>query len=122
MSTWVTHLYYPPEVSSMKYCYLGVFRKEYFRLVTKEHKTKKTAVKSRYSQVLKIRNTSEAVLRPQYTPDLNTDHSPMGLDQSNGLGEYCGPHTALSMFLMLLVPPLLTRGSRRGTQTQENGP
>ena len=28
-------LYYPPEVSSMKYCWLGVFRKEYFRLVTK---------------------------------------------------------------------------------------
>ena len=27
-------LYYPPEVSSMKYCCLGVFRKEYFRLVT----------------------------------------------------------------------------------------
>ena len=27
-------IYYPPEVSSMKYCHLGVFRKEYFRLVT----------------------------------------------------------------------------------------
>ena len=26
-------IYYPPEVSSMKYCCLGVFRKEYFRLV-----------------------------------------------------------------------------------------
>ena len=26
--------YYPPEVSSMKYCCLGVFTKEYFRLVT----------------------------------------------------------------------------------------
>ena len=29
-------IYYPPEVSSMKYCCLGVFRKEYFRLVTKK--------------------------------------------------------------------------------------
>ena len=29
-----TTVYYPPEVSSMKYCCLGVFRKEYFRLVT----------------------------------------------------------------------------------------
>ena len=28
-------LYYIPDVSSMKYCCLGVFRKEYFRLVTK---------------------------------------------------------------------------------------
>ena len=26
--------YYPPEESSMKYCCLGVFRTEYFRLVT----------------------------------------------------------------------------------------
>ena len=33
---WVNVLiYYPPEVSSMKHCHLGVFRKEYFRLVTK---------------------------------------------------------------------------------------
>ena len=24
----------PPEVSSMKYCRLGVFRKDYFRLIT----------------------------------------------------------------------------------------
>ena len=34
----VKHLlfvYHPPKVSSMKYCRLGVFRKEYFRLVTK---------------------------------------------------------------------------------------
>ena len=27
--------HYPPDVSSMKYCCLGVFRKEYFRLITK---------------------------------------------------------------------------------------
>ena len=33
---WVVNLiYYPPGVRSMKYCCLGVFRKEYFRLVTK---------------------------------------------------------------------------------------
>ena len=30
--------YYPPEVGSMKYCHLGVLRKEYFRLVTKKCK------------------------------------------------------------------------------------
>ena len=28
-------IYYPPEVSSMKYCCLGIFRKEYLRLLTK---------------------------------------------------------------------------------------
>ena len=28
-------IYYPPGVRSMKYCCLGVFRKEYFRLITK---------------------------------------------------------------------------------------
>ena len=28
-------IYYHPEVSSIKYCYLGIFRKEYFRLITK---------------------------------------------------------------------------------------
>ena len=27
-------VYYPLEVSSLKYCCLGVFRKEYFRLIT----------------------------------------------------------------------------------------
>ena len=26
--------YYPPEVSSMKYCCFGLFRKEYYRLIT----------------------------------------------------------------------------------------
>ena len=28
-------IYYPPEVCSMMYCRLGVFREEYVRLVTK---------------------------------------------------------------------------------------
>ena len=28
-----------------------------------------------------------------------TDRSPVGLGQYNGLGEYCGPHTASSVFL-----------------------
>ena len=31
----ILEYYYPPEVSSMKHCHLGVFRKEYFRLVNK---------------------------------------------------------------------------------------
>ena len=56
--------YYPPEVSSMKYCCLGVFSKEYFRLVT--NYIVQIGEKSWYSWVVKIRNASELVLRPQY--------------------------------------------------------
>ena len=38
--------------------------------------------KHEYNWVLKIRNTSEAVLRPQYTPlGYHTDCGPMGLGQ-----------------------------------------
>ena len=33
--TYIYNIYYPPEVSSMKYCCLGVFRKEYSRHLTK---------------------------------------------------------------------------------------
>ena len=44
--------------------------------------------------VVKTRNTSETVLRP--------DRGPMGLSQYDGLGEYCGPHTASSVFLILI--------------------
>ena len=32
----------------------------------------------------------------------NTDRGPMGLGQYNRLGEYCGPHTASSVFLILI--------------------
>ena len=39
-----------------------------------------------YSWVVKIRITSEAVLRPQY----HTDHGPRGLGRCDGLGaSYC---------------------------------
>ena len=33
-----TEIDYPPEVSSMKYCCLGVFREEYFRLTSANRK------------------------------------------------------------------------------------
>ena len=32
-----------------------------------------------------------------------TDRCPTGLGQYNGLGEYCGPHTASSVFLILVL-------------------
>ena len=88
---------YPPEVSSIKYCCLKVFRKEYFRLVTKSYKWK-ICTKNWYSWVVKIRNTSEAVLK--YPIGLYTDCGPMG--QYNSMDEYCNPHTASSVFLILL--------------------
>ena len=53
--------------------------KEYFRLSLKSANRKKT-LKYLYSWVVKIRNTSEAVLRLQYN---------------------CGPHTVSSVFLIL---------------------
>ena len=56
-----------------------------------------------YSWVVKIRSTSEAVLRSQYSPWPSYGLRPMGLGQYDGLGEYCGPHTASSVFLILLV-------------------
>ena len=52
--------------------------------------------------VVKIRNTSEAVFRP-HEPLGHTDCDPMGLGQYNGLGAYCGPYTASSVFLVLLL-------------------
>ena len=42
-------------------------------------------------------------LRNNTTIDHHTDHGPMGLGQSNSLGEYCGPHTASSVFLISLM-------------------
>ena len=49
---------------------------------------------------VKIRNTSEAVLRPQYTPWPSFFHSPLGLGQRYGLAAYCGPHITSSVFLI----------------------
>ena len=34
---------------------------------------------------------------------------PIGLGQYDGPGEYCGPHTASSMFLILIYQPAITR-------------
>ena len=57
----------------------------------------------KYSWVVKIRNTSEAVYSGHKTPlGHHTDRGPMGLGQYNSLGEYCGPHTASSVFLILI--------------------
>ena len=33
----------------------------------------------------------------------HTDRGAMGLGQYGSLGEYCGPHTASSVFLMILL-------------------
>ena len=49
--------------------------------------------------VVKIRNTSG-----HNTPlGHHTGCSPMGLGQYEGIGEYCSPHTASFVFLMLVL-------------------
>ena len=54
-------------------------------------------------KVVKIRNTSEAVLMPQYSPW--SSYCPgSGLGQYDSIGEYYDPHTASSVFLILLPP------------------
>ena len=58
-----------------------------------------------------IRNTSGAVIRPQYTP-WPTDLGPVGLGQYDSLGEYCGLHTASSVFFILRID----NGSQSGAQ------
>ena len=58
------------------------------------------------SWVVKIWNTSDNTSLGHHT-----DHSHMDLGQYNGPGEYCGPHTASSVFLILLH----LRASRKGS-------
>ena len=40
----------------------------------------------------------------QYSLGHHTDHSPVGLGQYDGLGEYCGPHSASEVVLILVAP------------------
>ena len=63
---------------------------------------RKNTLKYWYSWVVKIRNPLDAVLRPQYFPSLLYRLWPKGLGQYNSLGKYCGPHTASSVFLILI--------------------
>ena len=61
--------------------------------------------KHKYSWVVKIRNTSED--SGHNTPlGHHTDGSPIGIDQYSSPGEYYHPHTASSVFLIVLVPVL----------------
>ena len=48
--------------------------------------------------VVKIRNTSEVVLGPQYSSCHHTDNGPVGLGQYNSLGEYCDPVFLIFIF------------------------
>ena len=58
--------------------------------------------KDEYSWEVKIRNTSEAVSGHKTPLGHHTDCGPMGLGKYNSLGEYYGPHTASSVFLILI--------------------
>ena len=55
--------------------------------------------RNEYSLVVKKRNTSEEVQNTMLGH--HTDCGPKGLGQYNSLGEYCDPHTASSVFLIL---------------------
>ena len=90
--------YYPPEVRSMKYCKLGVFMQQYSLLVNCLTIMPFKCIDIEIIWVVKIRNASEAVLGPQYTPQgHHTDRSPVGLGQYDGQGEY---------IVALILPPL----------------
>ena len=64
----VSVFYYPPKVRSMKYCRLGVFMGQYSFLADSFTIGHFKCINSEYIWVVKIRNTSEAVLGPKYTP------------------------------------------------------
>ena len=52
-----------------------------------------------------LRDSTQAIIHPLAI----TDRGPMGLGQYNSLGEYYGPHTASSVFLIsfILTTPLI---------------
>ena len=76
-------IYYPLEVRRGKYWGWGVLLLRYFPLV-------------RIWKLLQFRD-----LHPNTPLGHHTDHCPLGLGQHNSLAEYCGPHTASSVFLIL---------------------
>ena len=85
----------------------------YFPLVKKLLKTVALYLhKHKYIWVVKIRNTSEAVLTIQ----------PLAIIlsiQYDSIGEFCGPHTASSVFLILvLCITLYTRTKHQGTMSE----
>ena len=59
----------------------------------------------KHERVIDIRNTSEAVLSSQHFPKLAIilTVAPKGLGQYDDLGEYCGSHTASSVFLIIIL-------------------
>ena len=78
----------------------------------------KKKLKNGYSRVVKIRNSSEAVLRPQYTPGHHTDSSPMGLGLFDSLGEYCGLSTASEVFIVLVFTTWPAQGQSAEIYTE----
>ena len=99
---------YPPEVRRGKYWRLGVFLLQYF-LLARICKYCIIMHKYEFSWVVKIRNTSETV-RQQYILSHYTECGPIGLGRYISLGEYCGPHTDSSVFLISSLNCLNKRG------------
>ena len=96
-------LYYPPEVSSMRYCYSWEYLGRNTSGSSLNSIKRKSALKCWYSRVVKVRNTSEAYSYHNTLLGNHTDHSPMDLGQYNSLGEYCGLNTASSVFLIIIT-------------------
>ena len=82
----------------MKYCCLGVLGKNTsgssLNSANREKNTRKL-----YNREVKIKKYAG----PNTPIGPHTDHGSVGLGQYNNLGEYCGPHTASSVFLILLL-------------------
>ena len=86
-------------MSSIKYCCLGAVRKEYFRHALTSAKRKKTEVLIQ----LGSENTKHLRRNTPLGHYSYTGCGPVGLGQYDSLGEYCGPHTASSVFFFILV-------------------
>ena len=96
LTLFILSLYYPPEVSSIR---IAVW--EYLGRNTAgsslHSANSKNILKYWYSWVVKVKDSGHN------TPlGHHTDCSPMGLGQYNSLGKYCDPHTASSVFLILI--------------------
>ena len=86
---------------SMKYCRLEIFMQQCSLLVNSFTTVHFKCTNLEIIWVVKIRNTSEYL--GHNTPlGHPTDRGPVGLGQYDSLGEYCGPHTASSVFLIVL--------------------
>ena len=113
-------IYYAPEVSSMKYIAVWEYLGRNTSGLSLNSENRNNTLENWYSWVVKIRNTSE--YSGHNTPiDHITDRNPMGLGQYDNLEEYCDPHTASSVFLILFSLTLFFMSRDRTSSLQGSG-